>query len=74
MRYYLLLGGEQNHRLKTAQRAWKTYAAAQAQYFEQKYDLQGTMYALFLADARLQLVRRRALQLESDYNFLKEHH
>ena len=71
--YYQRLGGDQNARLKAAQDAWRVYATAQTRYFEQKYDLQGTMYALFLADARLQLLRHRVLQLEYDYDFFIMH-
>lgn len=71
--YYQELGGDQNIPLKVAQSAWRTYAIAQTQYFENKYDIQGTMYALFLAHARLQLLRHRVLQLEDDYEFLKAH-
>lgn len=74
LHYYTLLGGDQNHRLKAAQHAWQGYAAAQTHYFETQYDLQGTLYALFFADARLQLIRHRALQLEDAYDFSKEHH
>lgn len=73
LRYYALLGGDQNIRLKATQKTWLAYATDQTHYFEQKYDLQGTMYALFLAEARLQLIRHRVLQLEDDYDFLKAH-
>jgi uncharacterized protein YecT (DUF1311 family) len=71
--YYQQLGGDQNVRLKATQAAWRAYAAEQTAYFKEKYALQGTMYALFFADARLQLLRHRVLQLEDDYAFLKEH-
>lgn len=71
--YYRRLGGDQNALLKSSQKAWEQYAQAQEAYFLEKYNLPGTMYALFFAEARLQLLRHRVLQLESDLLFLEEH-
>ena len=71
--YYRRLGGDQNALLKNSQTAWVQYAQAQEAYFREKYNLPGTMYALFFAEARLQLLRHRVLQLESDLLFLEEH-
>ncbi len=71
--YYQRLGGDHNALLKGSQTAWERYAQAQEAYFREKYNLPGTMYALFFAEARLQLLRHRVLQLESDLLFLEEH-
>lgn len=73
-KYYALLGGDKNLPLKQAQARWQQYAEAQIAYFRQKYDVQGTMYRLFFADAQLELIRHRTLQLEDDYDFLQVHH
>lgn len=71
--YYQRLGGDQNPLLQHSQRQWQAYATAQEAYFKEKYALQGTMYTLFFAEARLQLWRHRVLQLESDLQFRADH-
>ena len=72
-KYYKLLGGNENKALRDAQVAWIKFRDNEHAYIEAKYDYDGTMYRQMKVAARLDIVRERALQLKSDYEFLEVH-
>ena len=60
--------------LQAAQRQWLAYRDAQHKAIQEFYGgFDGTMYLPMSADAAMQVVRRRALELHSMLEVLKEH-
>ncbi|MCB0540006.1 MAG: DUF1311 domain-containing protein [Bacteroidetes bacterium] len=61
-----LLTAEQKDKLKIAQREWIEYRDKEIEFSNQLYyDMQGTMWMLFVAQTKLHLTRRRTIELES---------
>jgi uncharacterized protein YecT (DUF1311 family) len=61
-----LLTGEQTDKLKIAQRKWVEYRNNEIEFSNQlHYDMQGTMWIPVAAQTKLDLTRKRAIELES---------
>lgn len=60
--------------LKTAQLEWIKYRDAEFKFLDSLYSgLQGTMYIPMNADARMQIVKKRALELQNYLDLLRDH-
>jgi len=69
--YYQRLGGDKNKALRRAQRAWLKFRKEEQRYIHVRFSLDGTMYRLMEANAYLELLRKRALELKFHYEFSK---
>ncbi len=76
-RYYKLLqevlSTQAKIQLKTSQINWLSFRDSEFKTINIIYDLQGTMWSNVRADARMELIKQRALVLKEYYDTLTEH-
>lgn len=76
-RFYALLGGDQNRALREAQLAWIRMRDAEWRWIEARYGQiykesgGGTMWGLLATGDKMEVVRKRALELRAFYLFKK---
>ncbi|MBS1595647.1 MAG: DUF1311 domain-containing protein [Bacteroidetes bacterium] len=76
-KYYKLLmgvlGPEAKARLKAAQVNWLTYRDSEFAFINSAYNMDGTMWGVIKASGRMELVKKRALELKEHYGTMTMH-